>query len=128
VQGQGDRSYVWIPSIKAVVGGVVLFKGLHVWVADTQTPASRQQWQAVLSGMAALKPAIVVPGHFAPNSDYTPDSIAYTANYLHRFEAETAKSADSAALTAAMKAAYPQAGLESALGLSAKVAKGELKW
>jgi glyoxylase-like metal-dependent hydrolase (beta-lactamase superfamily II) len=128
VQGQGDRSYVWIPSIKAVVGGVVLFKGLHVWVADTQTPESRQQWQSVLSDMAALKPAIVVPGHFAPQIAYTPDSIGYTADYLRRFEMETAKSADSAALTAAMKSAYPQAGLESALQLSAKVAKGEMKW
>jgi hypothetical protein len=35
---------------------------------------------------------------------------------------------DSAGLVAAMKAAYPGAGLESALQLSAKVAKGELAW
>jgi len=128
VKGQGDRSYVWIPSIKAVVGGVVLFKGLHVWVADTQTPESRTQWLSVLDGMARLKPTIVVPGHFAPGSALTPDAISYTAGYLRRFEAATPAAADSAALVAAMKSAYPQAGLESALQLSAKVAKGELAW
>ena len=33
-----ERSYVWIPSIKAVAGGVVVFNDLHVWTADTQTP------------------------------------------------------------------------------------------
>ena len=35
------RSYVWIPSIKAIAGGVNAFAGLHVWTADTQTPQER---------------------------------------------------------------------------------------
>ena len=34
---QPDRSFVWIPSIKAVVGGVVVADNLHVWMADTQS-------------------------------------------------------------------------------------------
>ena len=34
---QPDRSFVWIPSIKAVVGGVVVAENIHVWMADTQT-------------------------------------------------------------------------------------------
>ncbi|SFV06974.1 MBL fold metallo-hydrolase [Pseudoduganella namucuonensis] len=123
-----DRTFVWIPSIKAVAGGVVLFQGLHVWMADTQSAESRRQWLSTLDRVAALKPVTVVPGHFQPGAAFTPDSIAYTANYVRQFEAETAKAADSAALAAAMKAAHPAAGLESALQLSAKVAKGEMKW
>jgi len=123
-----DRSYVWIPSIKAVVGGVVLFNDLHVWTADTQTAESRKQWLATLDGVAALKPATVVPGHFKVGAALTPDSIAYTRDYLVRFEAETAKAADSAALIARMKELYPSAGLNGALDTSAKVAKGEMKW
>ena len=35
------RSYVWIPSLKAIVGGVNVFAGLHVWTADTQTAQER---------------------------------------------------------------------------------------
>jgi glyoxylase-like metal-dependent hydrolase (beta-lactamase superfamily II) len=123
-----DRTFVWIPSIKAVVGGVVLFSGLHVWTADTQTVESRKQWLATLDRIAALKPVTVVPGHFQPGVPFTPDAIGFTADYLRRFEAETPKAADSAALVAAMKSAYPKAGLESALQISAKVAKGEMKW
>lgn len=123
-----DRSYVWIPSIKTVAGGVVVFNQLHVWTADTQTPESRRQWLATLRGIAALKPATVVPGHFAPGAALTPDSIAFTSNYLVSFEAETAKAADSAALIARMKQLYPNAGLNAALDTSAKVAKGEMKW
>ena len=123
-----DRGYVWIPSIKAVVGGVVLFKDVHVWTADTQSAKSRQQWLATLDGIAALKPAIVVPGHFKPGAALTPDSIAYTRDYLVRFEAETAKAADSAALITRMKALYPDAGMVGGLETGAKVAKGEIKW
>lgn len=123
-----DRTFVWIPSIKAVAGGVVLFSGLHVWMADTQTVESRKQWLATLDRIAALKPVTVVPGHFAPGLEMTPDSIAYTAGYLRKFEAATPQSADSAALISAMKAAYPAAGLASALDISAKVAKAEMKW
>jgi glyoxylase-like metal-dependent hydrolase (beta-lactamase superfamily II) len=123
-----ERSYVWIPSIKAVAGGVVLFNKLHVWVADTQTPESRQLWLATLKDIEALKPVTVVPGHFAPGAALTPDSIAFTRDYLVKFEAETAKAANSAALIARMKELYPGAGLNAALETSAKVAKGEMKW
>jgi glyoxylase-like metal-dependent hydrolase (beta-lactamase superfamily II) len=123
-----EQHYVWIPSIKAVVGGVAVFNGLHVWTADSQTPASRKQWLATLDSIAALKPATVVPGHFAPGLPLTPESVSYTRDYLVKFEAETAKAANSAALIARMKALYPSAGLESALDISAKVAKGEMKW
>ncbi|MYN38977.1 MBL fold metallo-hydrolase [Duganella sp. FT109W] len=123
-----EQHYVWIPSIKAVVGGVAVFNGLHVWTADAQTPAARKQWLATLDSIAALKPVTVVPGHFAPGLPLTPESVSYTHDYLVKFEAETAKAANSAALIARMKALYPSAGLESALDISAKVAKGEMKW
>ncbi len=123
-----DRTFVYIPSLKAVVGGVVLFQGLHVWTADTQTPESRRHWLGTLDAIAALKPATVVPGHFKPGAPMTPDSIAYTRGYLQRFETETPKAADGAALMKAMRAAYPEAGLDAALQTSAKVAKGEMKW
>jgi len=125
---QPERSYVWIPSIKTVAGGVVVFNDLHVWTADTQTAASRQQWLATLDGIAALQPATVVPGHYKVGSALTPASIGFTRDYLVKFEAETAAAANSAALIERMQQQYPQAGLKAALDTSAKVAKGEMKW
>src|SRR4051812_18052774 len=38
------RSYVWIPSIQTIAGGVNVFAGLHVWTADSQTPQERADW------------------------------------------------------------------------------------
>jgi len=123
-----DRSFVWIPSLKAVVGGVVVFGNLHVWMADTQTSASHTQWLATLKRIEQLKPAKVVPGHFQPGAPFDLSQVRYTRDYITTYDAEAAKAKDSAALIAAMKQRYPEAGLKSALELSAKVTKGEMKW
>ena len=125
---QPDRSFVWIPSIKAVVGGVVVAGNLHVWMADTQTAQSHKDWLATLSNIEKLHPKTVVPGHYAANAPMNLVSVKYTRDYIKAFDAETAKAADSAALISAMKARFPQAAEESSLHLSAKVAKGEMKW
>jgi glyoxylase-like metal-dependent hydrolase (beta-lactamase superfamily II) len=61
----GDyAAYVWIPANKAILGGTGIASGIHVWTADTQTPAIRKQWMTVLSEMQALKPRQVIPGHY----------------------------------------------------------------
>lgn len=122
------RSYVWIPSLKAIVGGVNVFAGLHVWTADTQTAQERADWIRKLDVMAALQPAIVVPGHMLPEQKQDASQLAYTQSYLTRFESELAKAPNSAALIDSMKSAYPGAGLMVALEIGAKVNKGEMKW
>jgi glyoxylase-like metal-dependent hydrolase (beta-lactamase superfamily II) len=122
------RSYVWIPSIRAIAGGVNVFAGLHLWTADTQSAAERTAWSSKLSKMAALNPATVVPGHSWPGQKHDASQITYSQAYLARFESDLGKAADSAALIGAMKKAYPDAGLGIALDIGAKVNKGEMKW
>lgn len=122
------RPYVWIPSLKAVVGNIGVFGNLHVWTADTQKPAERQAWLAQLDEMAALQPAVVVPGHMQAGTPLDASAIGYTRNYLVKFESTAASSSNAAALIEAMKTAYPKAGLGIALDIGAKVNKGEMKW
>lgn len=123
-----NRRYLWVPSLKAVFGGVLVFSGLHVWTADTPTPQARAAWVRNLEAIAARKPAIVVPGHLAAGAALDVSAVTYTRDYLLAFEEEAAKAADSAALIAAMKRRYPSAGLAPALEIGAKVVKGEMKW
>ncbi|MEE4576025.1 MBL fold metallo-hydrolase [Pseudomonas alliivorans] len=123
-----QRSYVWIPSLKAVVGGVVVSSGIHVWIADTQTPTSRQDWLATLKGIEALKPVTVIPGHYLGEVPEGTKAVTFTADYLKSFDEHAAKAKDSAALIEAMKKAWPQLAEPSSLELSAKVIKGEMKW
>ncbi|WP_439891250.1 MBL fold metallo-hydrolase [Ralstonia sp. 25C] len=122
------RTYLWIPSLKTVAGGVVVFNGDHVWVADTQTRESRLGWLQTLDNIAALKPATVVPGHFSGAMPKGLDAVRFTADYLKTFELQAAKANNSAELVKAMKTAYPTLGGDASLELSAKVIKGEMKW
>ena len=122
------RRYVWIPSLRASVGGVNVFAGLHAWTADTQTAPERADWNRKLGSMAALMPTTVVPGHMLPGQKQDASQLAYTQSYLARFETELAKAPNSGALIEAMKSAHPTAGLMVALEIGAKVNKGEMKW
>lgn len=122
------RPYMWIPSLRAVVGNIAIFGNLHVWTADTQTASQRQAWFAQLDEIEALQPALVVPGHMAPGTALDASAIAYTRSYLQRFDAEAAKASNAAELIAAMQQAYPRAGLGVALEIGAKVNKGEMQW
>jgi glyoxylase-like metal-dependent hydrolase (beta-lactamase superfamily II) len=123
-----DQSFVWIPSIKAIVGGVAIFGQLHVWTADTQTAQSRAAWIQRLNTMLALNPQTVVPGHVKPGTPLDSSNISFTRNYLSSFETELAKNKNSADLIKAMKQQYPNLGLEIALDIGAKVNTGEMKW
>lgn len=122
------RSYVWIPSIKTIAGGVNVYAGLHLWTADAQTPQERADWAKKLGQMAALNPVTVIPGHSQPGQAQDASQLAWSQAYLARYEQELPKAANSAELIAAMKQAYPNAGLGVALDIGAKVNKGEMKW
>ncbi|MES2206356.1 MAG: MBL fold metallo-hydrolase [Pseudomonadota bacterium] len=123
------RPYVWIPSIKAIVGNIGVFGNMHVWTADTQTTAVRAAWVAQLDEMAALKPELVVPGHMNANAKMDASAIAFTKDYLLSFEKNLTVSNNSAELVNAMMQAYPHVmDGRMSLDIGAKVNKGEMKW
>ncbi|ALN80089.1 metallo-beta-lactamase superfamily protein [Lysobacter antibioticus] len=123
-----DRSYVWIPSIRTVAGGVPVVAGEHLFMADTQTPQSHQAWLDTLKRIEELKPDVVIPGHFAEGAAQNVEAVRFSAGYIRAFDEEAAKAADSKALIAAMKKRYPDLGGDLSLEISAKVAKGEMPW
>lgn len=122
-----DRTYVWVPSLKAVVGGVTVSDNIHVWVADTQTEESRKNWLQTLKDIKALNPATVVPGHFTGASKLDVATVSFTQKYLQDFESAYKTSKNSGELIQKVAAKYPQLDDKSSLELSA-VIKGEMKW
>lgn len=126
--GQPNARTLWVPALRALFGGVLVFAGVHVWVADTATRERRQTWLRNLDALDALGPSVVVPGHLVEGAALDASAIAYTREYLLAFDEELPKARDSAALIAAMKERYPNAGMGVALDIGAKVAKGEMKW
>lgn len=127
-QPDSYAAYVWIPSAKAILGGTGVSWGIHVWTADTQSKASRQQWQETLTEMAARQPVRVIPGHYLGTPPAGSKAIDFTRTYLQQFEQALAAHKDSAAVIGAMKKQWPSLAEVSSLELSAKVNTGEMKW
>lgn len=123
-----ERSFLWVPSIKTVMGGVVVSDNIHVWIADTQTEKSQDTWQETLNLIQSLQPETVIPGHFIGNSALNLDSVKFTEQYLKDFRATDATTKNSQELIETMKTLYPNLAEESSLEMSAQVIKGEMAW
>jgi glyoxylase-like metal-dependent hydrolase (beta-lactamase superfamily II) len=131
--GDESHSWLWIPNLRTILGGVYLNDGQHLWVADSPTPDDRQKWIAALDAMKALNPALVIPAHFAPRAEAKPgvvgsDPIGFTRRYLTTLESTMAGLKTAADVIARMKTAYPGLPGESSLEMTARVLKGETPW
>jgi hypothetical protein len=124
-----NKTFVWIPSIKAVVGGINVFgTTFNLWMADAQTADARKSWISVLDKISALKPEIVIPAHANSNSPFDITAVNHTKNYIQFYEEALKTNKTSDALISALKAKYPTLTFETALQIGAKVNTGEMKW
>jgi len=87
-----------------------------------------QRQRIAIARALMLQPRIVVAGHATIDAPVDASAIVYTRDYLLVFEEECTKATDSTTLIAAMKKRYPNAGMDVALNIGAKVALGEMAW
>ncbi|GIO00413.1 MBL fold metallo-hydrolase [Brevibacillus laterosporus] len=123
-----SHTVLWVPSKKTILGGVPIYENLHVWMADNQTPESRDHWREILDRILALKPERVIPGHYMNKSSEDVSNVTFTRDYIVEFEAAAKQAKNSAELIAAMQKAHPDLKNTSDLELSAQVIKGERSW
>ncbi|KQW98963.1 MBL fold metallo-hydrolase [Flavobacterium sp. Root420] len=124
-----NKTFVWIPSIKAVVGGINIFgTTFHLWMADAQTTEARKSWIAVLDKISTLKPEIVIPAHANSNSPFDITAVNHTKSYIQFYEEALKTNKTSEDLITALKTKYPTLTFETALMIGAKVNTGEMKW
>lgn len=123
------RTFVYIPSAKAVVGGINVFgNSFNLWMADAQTPEARSNWIKVLDKIIALKPSIVIPAHGKLTDVTDLTSVKHTKDYILFYEEALKTNSTSEELIKAIKAKYPALTFETALQIGAKVNTGEMKW
>jgi glyoxylase-like metal-dependent hydrolase (beta-lactamase superfamily II) len=124
-----SKTFVWIPSIKAVLGGINVFGNtFHLWMADAQTAEARNKWISILDKIAALHPEVVIPAHAKEGAALDLTSVKHTKDYIRTYEEALKTNKTSEALISAMKAKYPALTFETALLIGAKVNTGEMKW
>ncbi|MFG0875001.1 Vmh family MBL fold metallo-hydrolase [Aeromonas media] len=122
------NAYLWAPSIKTAFGGVPVYSGVHVWMADSQTKAARSNWVKALDNLLALKPERVVPGHFLGTAPKGTAAVTFTRDYVQRFEQALATAKNSDQLIDGLKKAFPSLPVDDGLAIGAKVNMGEMKW
>jgi hypothetical protein len=90
VQGDGPgNSFVYIPSLKAVVAGDTVFDHVYFGVPRDKP---REDWMKTLDQIAALKHVIVVSGHQGPGVKTVLSAIAFMKQYIADWDKNVASS------------------------------------
>jgi glyoxylase-like metal-dependent hydrolase (beta-lactamase superfamily II) len=120
VYGDGpNNSFVWIPSIRTVVAGDIVFSGTHFPVPSG---SNRAELIKTLDQIAALEPAVVIPGHQSPGAKNDLSTIAFMRTYMADWDAAVASSKTAEDLQARMKTRYPALRMENLLANGAQAA------
>ncbi len=121
-----QHAFLWIPSVRTILGGVYLVDNQHVWAADSQTPEEHAKWQMALEAMRKLNPDVTIPAHFTTTDFKSP--IAFTRDYLTALADALSGSETSGEVIEKMKIRYPNLPGESNLDMTAKVLMGDVMW
>jgi glyoxylase-like metal-dependent hydrolase (beta-lactamase superfamily II) len=111
-----------VPSIGLIVGGDVVYNGIHPYLGETDTQ-SRIEWISTLDKLETLKPKAVIAGHKVPESDDDPRIIAETRQYLRDFNRLNTATTTARELYDAMLEIYPDRVNPGSLWGAANAAK-----
>ena len=109
--GPGN-SFVYIPSIKAVVTGDIVFERVYFGVPKGK---SREDWLKTIDQITALHPSIVIPGHQGPGARNDISAIEFMKKYIADWDMNVAASKDAAEMRAKVVEQYPGLGMEFTL-------------
>jgi glyoxylase-like metal-dependent hydrolase (beta-lactamase superfamily II) len=114
VQGSdgAGNSFVFIPSLKAVITGDIVFD--HVYFGVPRDKA-REEWNRTIDQIMALKPEIIVPGHEGPGAKRDISSISFMKKYIADWDVNVSKSKNAAEMRDNVLKQYPGLGMEFTL-------------
>lgn len=97
-----QTTYVWVPSIRLVVAGDVVYNGVHQHLSEALRAGQLATWKAALKAIESLEPAAVVAGHKRPGNSDGSENIQSSIDYIESFEALAPKAGSSKELMASM--------------------------
>ncbi|HYK62250.1 MAG TPA: MBL fold metallo-hydrolase [Bryobacteraceae bacterium] len=113
VQGDGPgNSFVYIPSLQAVVAGDTVFDRVYFGVPKDK---AREDWMKTLDQISALKPAILIPGHEGPGAKHDLSAIAFMKKYIADWDTNVAASKSPEEMRERVLKQYPGLGMEFTL-------------
>jgi len=121
------HSYLWIPSIKTILGGIAVSVGSHLWMADSQKACDIDKWIKQIKDMKSLTPNAVIPSHYT-KEDTSPATLDFIIKYLEDYKDALDDNNNSSGVVADMEKKYPELLEKENLVFGAKVLKGEVPW
>jgi glyoxylase-like metal-dependent hydrolase (beta-lactamase superfamily II) len=109
--GAGN-SFVFIPSLRAVVTGDIVFD--HVYFGVPRDKA-REDWNKTIDQIMALKPEVIVPGHEGPGAKHDTSAIAFMKKYIADWDVNVSRSKNAAEMRENVLKQYPGLGMEFTL-------------
>jgi glyoxylase-like metal-dependent hydrolase (beta-lactamase superfamily II) len=109
--GPGN-SFVYVPPLRAVITGDIVFD--HVYFGVPRD-AARENWSKTIDQMAALTPAVVIPGHEGQGATRDWKAIDFMKKYIADWDANVARSKTPAEMRANVLKQYPGLGMEFTL-------------
>lgn len=118
VTGDGpNNSYVWIPSLRAVITGDIVFSGSYF-----TPPKMPQDWVKTLDQIAGLKPAVVIPGHQSVNARHYASTLDFMRKYIKDYNDALDSSKTAAEFRTKITGKYPNLALERLIESAADAA------
>src|SRR3954466_1836535 len=101
--GPGN-SFVYIPSLKAVVTGDIVFDRVYFGVPRD---AARENWLKTIGQVAALNPTVVIPGHEGPGATHDMKAVDFMKKYIADWDVNVGRSKDAGEMKANVLRQYP---------------------
>ncbi|KAB1229703.1 MBL fold metallo-hydrolase [Chryseobacterium viscerum] len=121
------HSFLWIPSIKTIAGGISVSVGSHLWMADTKSVKAIDEWIGQIDAMKALNPNQVIASHFAELST-SPQSLDFVKSYLENYKQAVTENKTLPAIVDFMVKKYPNLHGKEELEMGVKVFLKEMDW
>ncbi|MCX7677190.1 MAG: MBL fold metallo-hydrolase [Alteraurantiacibacter sp.] len=105
----GDHRHstaLWIPAIRALLPGDIVFNEVHLWLGEHDS-AAVQAWRESVERLMALDPVIVVAGHARPGLPDDVSGLHFTRDYLAAWPGLVAASSSASDMQARVRARFP---------------------
>lgn len=81
-----DTSVLWVPELRLVVSGDVVYNSAFQWLTESTTPELRARWIAAVEKVRALGPTSIVTGHKRTGAVDGMWTLDWTVTYLKTWQ------------------------------------------
>ncbi len=123
------NSVVWVPSIKTLIAGDVLFNEAHPFTCEVSAQQRDRWYKDIVRLEEKLKPEVVIPGHQKEGCLLDSSALKYMKDYLKATEEVLAKTNTASEFFYEMFERFPNSTLlKYSNEMNAEVFKGGRPW